>query len=143
MAFPFKKILAPVDFDETSLNALELAGKLAQQNDGTVFVLHVVPVDMDVSGMPQYVDLIKRQENLDSEKLTTIARQHLASVKWEIVDEMGRPADVIAQTPTRLGVDLIVVVTHGRRGLARLVEGSIAEEVLRKAPCPVLAVRRS
>jgi universal stress protein A len=67
----------------------------------------------------------------------------LAAVKWEIIDEMGRPADVVAETATKLGVDLIVLITHGRRGLARLVEGRIAEEVLRKAPCPVLAVRRS
>ncbi len=143
MAFPFKKILVPVDFDESSLNALEIAAKLAQQSDGTVCVLHVVPVDMDVSGMPQYVDLIKRQEGLDSERLTAIAKQQLAAVKWEIIDEMGRPADVVARTATKLGADLIVMVTHGRRGLARLIEGSIAEEVLRKAPCPVLAVRRS
>ena len=90
MAFPFKRILAPVDFDESSLSALEMAAKLAQ-NDGTVFVLHIVPVDIDVSGMPQYVDLIKRQENLDHEKLAAIAKQHLAGVKWEILDEMGQP----------------------------------------------------
>jgi nucleotide-binding universal stress UspA family protein len=143
VAFPFKNILVPVDFDESSLNALELAAKLAEQNDGRVFILRVVPVDMDVSGMPQYVDLIKRQENLDNERLTAIAKQHLAAVKWEIHDEMGRPADVIAELATKLGADLIVMVTHGRRGLARLVEGSIAEEVLRKAPCPVLAIRKS
>jgi len=60
MAFPFKKILAPVDFDSSSLKALELAANVAKQNDATVFILHIVPVDMDVSGMPQYVDLIKR-----------------------------------------------------------------------------------
>ena len=143
MAFPFKRILVPVDFDESSLNALELAGKVAGQSDGMVFVLHVVPVDMDVSGMPQYVDLIKRQENLDHERLTTIASQHLGAVKWEIRDEMGKPADVVAELATQLDADLIVMVTHGRRGLARLVEGSIAEEVLRKAPCPVLAIRKS
>jgi nucleotide-binding universal stress UspA family protein len=142
MAFPFKRILAPVDFDESSLSALEMAAKLAQ-NDGTVFVLHIVPVDIDVSGMPQYVDLIKRQENLDHEKLAAIAKQHLAGVKWEILDEMGQPADVIAEVATKLAADLIVMVTHGRRGLARLVEGSVAEKVLRKAPCPVLAVRQS
>ncbi len=143
MAFPFKKILVPVDFDESSLDALEIAAKLAQQSNATVCVLHVVPVDMEVTGMPQYVDLIKRQESLDSERLTATAKQQLAAVKWEIIDEMGRPADVVAETATKLGVDLIVMVTHGRRGLARLIEGSIAEEVLRKAPCPVLAVRRS
>ena len=89
MAFPFKRILAPVDFDPSSLTALDLAAKMAKQNDGTVFVLHIVPVEMDVSGMPQYVDLIKRQESLDRDKLTAIAKQHLADVKWEILDEMG------------------------------------------------------
>jgi universal stress protein A len=142
MAFPFKRILAPVDFDSSSLKALELAEQVAKQNDGTVFVLHIVPVDMDVSGMPQYVDLIKRQESLDREKLTAIAKQHLANVKWEILDRMGEPAEVIAAVAAKLPADLIVMVTHGRRGLARLIEGSIAEKVLRSAPCPVLSVRQ-
>ena len=142
MAFPFKRILAPVDFDQSSLKGLELAAKVAQQNDGTVSVLHIVPVDIDVSGMPQYVDLIKRQEKLDREQLATIAKQHLADVKWEILDEMGQPADVIVQIATKMAADVIVMVTHGRRGLARLIEGSIAERVLRNAPCPVLAVRQ-
>ncbi len=142
MAFPFKRLLAPIDFDSSSIKALELAAKLAKQNDGTVFILHIVPVDMDVSGMPQYVDLIKRQESLDRDKLTAIAKQQLAEVKWEILDEMGSPADVISEVATRMAADLIVMVTHGRRGLARLVEGSIAEKVLRNAPCPILAVRQ-
>lgn len=142
MAFPFKRILAPVDFDQSSLKALETAAKIAQEHGGTVFVLHIVPVDIDVSGMPQYVDLIKRQENLDREKLTAIAKQHLAEVKWEILDEMGEPADVIAQVAAKLSADLIVMVTHGRRGLARLVEGSVAERLLRSSPCPILALRQ-
>ena len=142
MAFPFKKILAPVDFDPSSLKALELAAKIVKDNDGTVSILHIVPVEMDVTGMPQYVDLIKRQENLDREKLTAIAKQSLAEVKWEILDQMGDPADVIVEVAAKLPADLIVMVTHGRRGLARLVESSIAEKVLRSAPCPVLAVRQ-
>jgi nucleotide-binding universal stress UspA family protein len=142
MAFPFKKILAPVDFDPSSLKALELAAKIVKDNDGTVSILHIVPVEMDVTGMPQYVDLIKRQENLDREKLTAIAKQSLAEVKWEILDQMGDPADVIVEVAAKLPADLIVMVSHGRRGLARLVEGSIAEKVLRSAPCPVLAVRQ-
>lgn len=92
--------------------------------------------------MPQYVDLIRRQEDLDREKLTAIVKQQMVGVKCEILDEMGKPADVIAEVATRLHADLIVMVTHGRRGLARLVEGSVAEKVLRNAPCPVLAVRQ-
>ena len=55
---------------------------------------------------------------------------------------MGHPADVIVNVAQRLPADLIVMVTHGGRGLARLVEGSIAEKVLRYAPCPVLAQRQ-
>jgi nucleotide-binding universal stress UspA family protein len=141
MAFPFKKILAPVDFDESSLRALELAGQIAKQNNGEVFVVHIVPVDIDVSGMPQYVDLIKRQEGIDRNKLVEIAKQRLPDVKWDIVDEMGDPAEVIDQVAKRESADLIVMVTHGRRGLARLIEGSISERVLRRAPCPVLAIR--
>ena len=141
MAFPFKRILVPVDFDQSSLKALEIAAKIAQQNDGTAFVLHIVPVDIDVTGMPQYVDLIKRQESLDREKLTAIAKQHLADVKWKILDRLGEPAHVIDEVAKKLPADLIVMVTHGRRGLARLIEGSIAEKVLSNAPCPVLAVR--
>jgi len=142
MAFPFKRILAPVDFDSSSLKGLELAAKIAKESGGTIFILHIVPVDMDVTGMPQYVDLIKRQESLDREKLTAIAKQHLPDVKWEIIDQMGEPAEVIDKVATELPADLIVMVTHGRRGLARLVEGSVAEKVLRYAPCPVLAVRQ-
>ena len=142
MAFPFKSILVPVDFDQSSLKALELAAKVARQNNGKVFVLHIVPVDIDVSGMPQYAELITRQEGLDREKLTPLAKPYLGDVAWEILDEMGQPADVIVNVAQRLPADLIVMVTHGRRGLARLVEGSIAEKVLRHTPCPVLAARQ-
>jgi nucleotide-binding universal stress UspA family protein len=142
MAFPFKRILAPVDFDESSLSALDLAAKLARQNDAMVSVLHIVPVDIDLRGMPQYTELIQRQESIDHDKLSAVAKQHLADVKWEVLDQMGPPADVIAEVAVKIGADIIVMVTHGRRGLARLVEGSVAEKVLRIAPCPVLAVRR-
>jgi universal stress protein A len=141
MSFPFKRILVPVDFDESSLKALEIAAKVAQQNEAKVFVLHIVPVDIDVSGMPQYAELIRRQESLDREKLDGLARQHLGEVSWEVLDAMGQPADVIVNVASKLPVDLIVMVTHGRRGLARLVEGSVAEKVLRHTPCPVLAAR--
>ena len=143
MAFPFKRILAPVDFDASSLGALDMAAKIARQNDATVAVLHIVPVDIDLRGMPQYTELIKRQEAIDHDKLSAIAKERLAEVKWEVLDQMGPPADVIAEVAVRIGADLIVMVTHGRRGLARLVEGSVAEKVLRIAPCPVLAVRHN
>ena len=78
MAFPFKSILVPVDFDQRPLKASKLAAKIAGQNNGKVFVLHILPVDIDVSGMPQYAELITRQKSLDREKLTP----HLPSSIW-------------------------------------------------------------
>lgn len=141
MGFPFKKILAPVDFDASSLTALDIAAKVARQNDATVYVLHIVPVDIDLRGMPQYTELIKKQESIDHDRLSAIAKERLGDLKWEALDQMGPPADVIAEVAVKISADLIVMVTHGRRGLARLVEGSVAEKVLRIAPCPVLAVR--
>jgi nucleotide-binding universal stress UspA family protein len=84
MGFPFKRILAPVDFDESSLSALDLAGKLARQNDATVSVLHIVPVDIDVRGMPQYTELIQRQESIDHDKLSAAAKAHLADVNGKL-----------------------------------------------------------
>ena len=52
MAFPYRKILCPVDFDENSMAALEAAAEIAHSNDGTVFVLHVVPMVIPPTGMP-------------------------------------------------------------------------------------------
>ena len=129
MAFPFKRILAPVDFDESSLSALELAAQLAKPNDGTVFILHIVPVDMDVSGMPQYVDLIKRQENVDRDKLTAIAKQHLADVKWEILDQMGPPAEVISNPELRRRYALKALRLAHQRHDAKVV-GELLEAAL-------------
>jgi nucleotide-binding universal stress UspA family protein len=55
--------------------------------------------------------------------------------------ETGEPRDLIVQTATKLGADLIVMGTHGRRGFRRLMLGSVAESISRAAPCPVLLVR--
>jgi nucleotide-binding universal stress UspA family protein len=74
LAFPFKRILAPVDFDPSSLKALEMAAKLAQQNDATVFVLHIAPVDIDVSGMPTYTCTHRRRGDAQPVARTTTKR---------------------------------------------------------------------
>ena len=83
---PFRSIPVPVDFDQSSLKALELAAKVARQNNGKVFVLHIVPVDIDVSDMPQYAELITHQEGLDREKLTPLAKQYLGEMPCEILE---------------------------------------------------------
>ena len=85
MSFPFRRILSPVDFDDNSLAALEVAAQLARQNDGTVLPFHVVPMVVAPTGMPVYVDIYKGQEELAKEKLRQIAAKRLQGTDGKIV----------------------------------------------------------
>jgi universal stress protein A len=143
MAFPFRNILCPVDFDDSSMYALDTAGEIARQNDGTVLVLHVVPMIVPPVGMPVYVQLYKGQKETALTRLEEIAGRRLIGLKYDLVTEMGDPAPVILRTAERAVADLIVMASHGRRGFSRLFLGSVAELVLREAKCPVLTVRYS
>jgi len=143
MAFPFRNILCPVDFDDCALDALDTAGSLARQNDGTVFVLHVIPMMVQTvppTGLP-YLDLYKGQEETARGKLENIARKRLVGLKYELLTRIGDPASVIIEAERRTGADLVVMATHGRRGFSRVFIGSVAELVLRESTCPVLTVR--
>jgi nucleotide-binding universal stress UspA family protein len=142
MAFPYRRILSPVDFDENSMAALDVAVQMARQNDGTVFLLHVVPVIIPPTGMPVYVDLYKGQEDTAKEKLRDIAQKRLQGVKYELATRIGDPASTTVKAARKLGADVIVMATHGRKGFSRFFLGSVAEIVVRDAPCPVLTVRR-
>lgn len=143
MSYPFRRILSAIDFDDNSLAALDIAAQIARDNGGTVLLLHVVPMIVPATGMPVYVDIYKGQEEAAREKLKEIASMRLRGVKHELLTHMGEPAGSILSTARRDAADLIVMATHGRRGLSRVLLGSIAEMVLRNAPCPVLCVRRS
>lgn len=141
MSFPYKRILCPIDFDENSLAALVVAAQFAKHNDGTVFVLHVVPMIIPPTGMPVYVDMYKSQEETARDKLREVARKYLPGVKYELTTHVGDPAGAIVKTAKKLVPDVLVMSTHGRRGFTRVFLGSVAEMVLREAPCPVLTVR--
>jgi universal stress protein A len=141
MAVPFRNILCPVDFDESSMHALEMAGDIARQNDGTVFVLHVVSMIVAPARVTGYLDLYKSQEERARAKLQEIAHKQLTGLKYELLAEMGDPAPMILKAEKQAAADLVVMATHGRRGFSRLLLGSVAELVLRQASCPVLMVR--
>jgi universal stress protein A len=143
MAFPFRNILCPVDFEDSSVYALDTAGDMARQNDGVVFVLHIVPMIVPPMGMPVYVQLYESQRQTAATKLEEIGRNRLTGVKYELLTEMGEPAPLILRTAARALADLIVMGSHGRRGFSRLFLGSVAELVLRESKCPVLTVRHS
>ncbi len=141
MGFPYKRILCPLDFDENSVTALKAAVDLAHQSDGTVYVLHVVPMIIQPTGMPVYVDLYKSQEETAWTKLRDLARKHLVGAKYELLVQMGDPAGTILRAEHKVAPDLVVMATHGRRGFSRFFLGSVAEMVLRESVCPVLTVR--
>jgi acetoin utilization protein AcuB len=71
-----------------------------------------------------------------------VAAKRLQGIKYELLIHRGEPASAIIRTAKRSAADVIVMATHGRRGFSRVMLGSIAEMVLREAPCPVLCVRR-
>lgn len=141
MASPYQRILCPVDFDENSLAALAAAVDMARRSDGTIFVLHVVPMIVQPTAMPVYVDIYKSQEETAWARLKDLARKDLAGVKYELLVQMGEPAGVIIRTERKVNADLVVMATHGRRGFSRFFLGSVAEVVLRESTCPVLTIR--
>jgi len=140
MPFPFRRVLVAIDFHDHSLAALELAKTLAQQSDGTVTVLHVVVMDEPIGG-PMYDEDFKKQAEKDATHLASIASKRLQGVKYEILTEIGDPATGIIEAAKKQAVDAIVMGTHGRKGLMHVLMGSVAEGVLRRAECPVIALR--
>lgn len=141
MAAQFHRILCPIDFDDNSMEALNTAANLARESNGTLFVLHVVPMIIAPTGMPVYVDLYKGQEEAARARLLEIAQKRLAGIKHELLIHTGEPAGTILNAEKKTQADVVVMATHGRRGFKRFFLGSIAELVLRESTCPVLTVR--
>jgi universal stress protein A len=134
----FSKILCPVDFDQNSLAAVPVAAELAQKCNATLYLLHVIELHL----APEPALSSGEAEDAAQTKLERISRQKLkAGTRYEILVMPGDPAVEVLQMAAKLGIDLIVMATHGRTGLRRLVLGSVAERVVREAPCPVLTVK--
>lgn len=142
----WRKILCPVDFSDPSRAAMKEALAIAGKVQGTVHLLHVVeplPGTHRDEGLPAAVAL-KDLEGQARMALAELRREAEAALPGGISDEVaagGAPADEVARAAQAGGFDLVVVGTHGRRGLRRLVLGSVAEAVVRGAPCSVLVVR--
>jgi nucleotide-binding universal stress UspA family protein len=135
----FNRILCPLDFEEGSLKALGLAILLAAQNNAMLFLLHVCPAVMIPLGGSVTEPLMAEQSA--RQRLEEIARRDLAAIHHELLVTTGDAAERVINTQTALAADLIVMGTHGKRGLSRLILGSVAERIVREASCPVLTTR--
>ena len=133
----FARILVPTDFSAPSEAALAYGRELATQFDAALHLMHVAEnpflraVAIDRRALEEAA--VRRLQ----ERLTEAERRR-GSVA--IVEQSDQPANEILRYAESANIELIVMGTHGRTGLARVVVGSVAEAVVRAAPCPVLTV---
>lgn len=135
-----KKILFPTDFSECSDAGLEHASTLAASMGASLLIVHVEEPPLAYAGGEMYYGTPEPDTRVLEEMLRkvrpadpTIAVDHRLIV--------GSPAHAICDLAEQEGVDMIVMGTHGRTGLKRLLMGSVAEHVVRWAPCPVLTFK--
>jgi nucleotide-binding universal stress UspA family protein len=148
MTNTISRILVPVDFSACSDHALKYATILASRFDARVEMLHVVEepfaastwsAEVYVPYMPELLTgLQKEAERRLGELRATVAAAGLLTDSAVVI---GRPSQAIVERAAETHADLIVMGTHGRTGVSHLILGSVAEQVLRKAPCGVLTVK--
>ena len=132
-------ILHPTDFSEQSGYALRLAGALARDHGARLVLLHVALPPMPVYGGEVLVAVPPSSHDEERHHLDRLEVPEGVSTVSRLVE--GAPVEEILHTASEISADLIVMGTHGRTGLARLLMGSVAEQVVRKARCPVLTVK--
>ncbi|MBA3241358.1 MAG: universal stress protein [Acidobacteria bacterium] len=143
-----RSILVPTDFSECARHAVPAAAQFARLTGARVVCLHVVePVVPAVGWAPvaealPLADVGERLENSAARELPKVAAgAEFAGLDVEDVIAHGEAASEIVRVAGERRVDLIVISSHGRTGLGRILFGSTAEAVVRHAPCPVLVVK--
>jgi nucleotide-binding universal stress UspA family protein len=132
---PLRRILVPIDWTDLSQRALRLATRLAREHAAELVLLYVVPLPALMHGPPpesylnQLLEALRRLQPCDPK------------VRVQYLVAEGVPALAILSAARGSQCDLIIMGTHGRTGLKRLLLGSVTEVVIRKAPCPVLTVK--
>lgn len=145
----YKRILVPVDGSDTSTRALVAALQMARESGGAVRIVHVIEELAQVIAYDPYGaypgDLSKIMHDSGQKILAEamgVAQAAGVSAEQQLIEASGqRLAEVVIADALRYKADLIVVGTHGRRGLGRVLLGSGAEQIIRQAPIPVLVIR--
>lgn len=134
-----KRILCPIDFSIFNKAANEYACELAASTGAEIVYLHSwLPNALEQT--PMYFEADKEAERLQK-LIEEFIEPTNKSINASWIIEFGSPTDRIVEYASENNVDLIVMGTHGRTGLRRLVMGSVAEAVVRRASCPVIAVK--
>lgn len=139
----YRNILVAVDFSPSSKHAMETAASLAAESDASLTVAHVWQVPVLGAELPvpsQYLEEIRASIETQLAEWTQEA-QRIAGKPVSSVLALGVPWDELVRLLRRDRYDLAVISTHGRTGLKHVLLGSVAEKVVRHAPCAVLVVR--
>lgn len=144
----YQRILVGVDGSAASQRGLEEAVRLARHGGAKLRIVHVLGELALMAGVPEaaYLDAVLAEARRGGEQVVAKARAAAeaagVAAEAELVETVGRSiGDVLADEVVRWRADLVVLGTHGRRGLRRMVIGSDAESVVRTSPVPVLLVR--
>jgi nucleotide-binding universal stress UspA family protein len=137
---PIRTIIHPTDFSDRSNYAFRLACSLARDHGSKLLVVHVLPPPAVAYGevITGLSDAMYREQAKQQlEKL--MPTDPKVTIEHQLLD--GDPAAEVIELARQTHADLIVMGTHGRGGLGRLLMGSVAEQIVRKAPCAVLSVK--
>jgi universal stress protein A len=138
-------ILCPIDFSPPSRNALRYANEFAKAMNAKITAMHVIqpqPIAADIN-VP-YIPPETEMEQAAKDNMAHLIREIVSEgVLVEQVLAFGLPSECIIEQAKKGNVDVIILGTHGRSGISRLLMGSTAESVIRHATCPVLVVKAS
>jgi universal stress protein A len=133
-------IVVPIDFSEYQQPVLDLATSLARASDARLVIVHVADPARTYGESSVYAEVAEPQRELMAGKLRQV-RPHSPDVDFEHRYLTGTPADAIVDCAKELNADYVVMGTHGRTGISRVLMGSVAEAVVREAPCPVMTIK--
>jgi len=141
------RILAPTDFSAHAEGALRYACALAERLGAELHVLHVLTEIVPTGPDPLLMPVMPPQFYQDDEDRAARTLETAVDVSWGKPRSLSRavrwgtPAEAIVDYAAEQKADLIVIATHGRTGLSHVLLGSVAERIVREAPCPVLTIR--
>lgn len=145
-----QSILCPTDFSEFSEQAVRFACELAEQFRSELHLVNVIQDYETVApgsggqSFAPFADWLPELRKQSQEHLAKLpAAEWAAKVPVHRETRVGPPVDEIVKYAKEHNIDLIVVGTHGRRGVKHMLLGSVAENIVRYAPCPVLTVRKT
>ncbi len=139
-----RNILCPIDHSKHSESALKYAIAFALKDKAKLYLMHVLDsrTHEEAEGISELTAIDEEGMNDLKDKLEkSVPEEIRGEIKYEALVSLGVPFDEIVKVANEKSIDLIVMGTHGRTGLSHVMLGSIAEKVMRDAPCPVMIVK--